>query len=311
MHTRLCRLFLINQKGNCWKSFFMATHNLVSFNECLLNKKNLIVFFPLSVLFFHMSVTIVLSCVMSHAGARCRPETKAYSSHCYKPSSTTLLTLDRHAKSLRLTTAEPISLAFYTTQKIVFYQLSKLSIYLSICLYLSIHPSIHASIHIYLSLSLSVCLSICLSVCIMSVEFLMKPRPRLCLGRTAAYLLPGKTRRICSIKPLRDEIRTVRSSHRPAYIIREALRSPARFRLEMPSHWVSMQTRVRAGLDLCNRDGLTKFGTCCLHSRTKRTIQKNTRKLNAFKTKSPLALFASCACFSIKVSLCGMVEFLR
>ena len=74
-----------------------------------------------------MSVTIVLSCVMSHAGARCRPETKAYSSHCYKPSSTTLLTLDRHAKSLRLTTAEPISLAFYTTQKIVFYQLSKLS----------------------------------------------------------------------------------------------------------------------------------------------------------------------------------------
>ena len=185
------------------------------------------------------------------------------------------------------------------------------SIYLSICLYLSIHPSIHASIRIYLSLSLSVCLSICLSVCIMSVEFLMKPRPRLCLGRTAAYLLPGKTRRICSIKPLRDEIRTVRSSHRPAYIIREALRSPTRFRLEMPSHWVSMQTRVRAGLDLCNRDGLTKFGTCCLHSKTKRTIQKNTRKLNAFKTKSPLALFASCACFSIKVSLCGMVEFLR
>lgn len=87
MHTRLCRLFLINQKGNCWKSFFMATHNSVSFNECLLNKKNLIVF-SLSVLFFHMSVTIVLSCVMSHAGARCRPETKAYSSNCYKPSST-------------------------------------------------------------------------------------------------------------------------------------------------------------------------------------------------------------------------------
>ena len=209
------------------------------------------------------------------------------------------LTLDRHAKSLRLTTAETISLAFYTTQKIVFYQLS---IYLSICLYL-IHPSI--------SLSLSVCLSVYLSVCIMSVEFLMKPRPRLCLGRTAAYLLPGKTRRICSIKPLRDEIRTVRSSHRPAYIIRKAPPSPTRFRLEMPSHWVSMQTRVRAGLDLCNRDGLTKFGTCCLQSKTKRTIQKNTRKLNAFKTKSPLVLFASCVCFSVKASLCGIVEFLR
>ena len=125
-------------------------------------------FFPLSVLFFHMSVTIVLSCVMSHAGARCRPETKAYSSHCYKPSSTTLLTLDRHAKSLRLTTAETISLAFYTTQKIVFYQLSKLSIYLSIYLSLSIYPSIHASIHI--SLSLSVCLSVYLSVCLYHVR---------------------------------------------------------------------------------------------------------------------------------------------
>ena len=113
----------------------------------------------------------------------------------------------------------------------------------------------------------------------------MKPRPRLCLGRTAAYLLPGKTRRICSIKPLRDEIRTVRSSHRPAYIIRKAPPSPTRFRLEMPSHWVSMQTRVRAGLDLCNRDGLTKFGTCCLQSKTKRTIQKNTRQTQCIQNQ--------------------------
>jgi hypothetical protein len=33
----------------------MATHNLVSFNECLLNKKNLIVFFPLRFVFSYVS----------------------------------------------------------------------------------------------------------------------------------------------------------------------------------------------------------------------------------------------------------------
>ena len=114
-------------------------------------------FFFLSVLFFHMSVTIVRSCVMSHAGARCRPETKAYSSNCYKPSST-------HTRPTRQIIAPHhgrnyIIGLLHSTENCFF--ISYQSIYLSICLYL-IHPSI--------SLSLSVCLSVYLSVCLYHVR---------------------------------------------------------------------------------------------------------------------------------------------